>query len=295
MLNAVPASTQFFYGSGWGCNFGIVAAIGNKFQRIGATVQGYYYYDFVQVNAELRAYRNFKNLGPAVRYNELVTSTGLLLGYGQKRNERNPFLSPVANQTKYINSIGYCYNAYFNKIKTTQQTGIVALQFNRISIISENDIFARPRLDRFRTGAFLVQYQYEDLYQFAINCSLWSGEMRHSVTDDKSFPYSCYQDTVNSLYANYSHGLLSGQFKMAIGNWQTLQANIGVDAQQVRNAVQNHTLHDVLLGPALWPKSQNCHIPVLDKAGNLYLYRPGQKMKRPQFYWNVFSSAATFY
>ncbi|MCD6010189.1 MAG: hypothetical protein K0Q79_51 [Flavipsychrobacter sp.] len=269
--------------------------MGNKFQRIGGTIQGYYCYDFMQVNAEVRAYRNFKNLGPVGQYNELVTSAGLVVGYGAKLKEHNPFLSPVANQTKYINSISYCYNAYFNKIKTTQQTGIVTLQFNRLSIISENDIFARPKLDRFRTGAFLVQYQYKDLYQFAINCTMWSGQMRHSVVGDKDFPFSCYQDTTNSVYANNSHGLLSGQFKMAIGNWQTLQTNIGVDWEQVRNAVQNHMLHDVLLGPALWPKSQNCHLPVLDTEGNQYLYKPGQKIKRAQPYWNVFTSAATFY
>lgn len=291
----VQANAQLLYGTGWGFNIGVVAAMGNRFQRIGAAIQCYYCYDFAQLNVEARAYRNFKNLGPVGRYNELVTSAGLVVGYGEKQKERNRFLSPIANQTKYVNSIGYCYNAYFNKVRTTQQTGIIALQFNRISIISENDIFARPRLDRFRTGAFLIQYQHSNLYQFAINCTMWSGQMRHSVTGDKSFPYSCYQDTTNSVYANYSHGLLSAQFKMALDHGQNLQANVGVDAQQVRNAVQNHMLHDVLLGPALWPKSQNCHIPVLDTEGSQYLYRPGQKMKRPQLYWNVFSSASTFY
>jgi hypothetical protein len=288
-LLALPAQAQIFCGTDRGLNIGLVSALGNRFQRIGVTLQAYYYHDFVQVNAEARVYHNFKNLGPAGRYNELVTAAGVVFGYGAKQGEHNPFLSSVSNQTRYMNSAGYSYNIYFNKIKTTQQTGIIALQFNKFSIITENDIFARPELDRFRTGGLLVQYQYKDRYQFALNTTLWTGQMGNKITNDASLPFTCYMDTVNGVYTNYSHGLLSGQFKTALDYGQNLQANAGIDAEQVRNFIQNRLIHDVI------HKSQNCHIPMLDTAGNQYLYRPGQRIKHAQPFWNIFSGAGIFY
>jgi putative RNase toxin 23 of polymorphic toxin system len=284
-----------FTGTTGGLNIGVVAALGNKFQRLGLTCQAYYYDDWAQVNAEVRLYHNFKNLGPAGQYNELVASAGAVLGYGVQQKEHNPFLTAVSNQTGYTNSFGYSLNAYFNKIGTTQQTGTIALQFNKISIITDNDIFARPLLDRFRTGAFLLQYQYKELYQFAVNCTMWTGQMGWQVDNDDEFPFGCYKDTTGGVYAHCSHGLLSGQFKMALNNGQNLQANIGTDAEQVRNFVQNRLIHDLIFIPKNWIKRVNCHVPMLDTACNQYLYRPGQKVKRPQPYWNVFTGAASFY
>ena len=217
------------------------------------------------------------------------------MGYGAKQQGHNRFVSVVSNQTHYANSVGYAYNVYFNKIKTTQQTGLIAFQFSELSLISENDIFARPTLDRFRTGAFLVQYQYKDQYQFAVNCTMWTGQMGNKITDDKDFPFTGYMDTTNGVYTQYSHGLLSGQFKMALDRGQTLQANMGIDAEQVRNFVQNRLIHDMVFIPRKWYKPINCHIPMLDVNGNQYLYRPSQKIKPAQPYWNVFTGAGSFY
>ncbi len=284
-LFTTPAFAQLISGNNYGLNIGLLTALGNRFQRVGFTIQSYYLSDFAQVNAELRVYHSFKNSGPPKQYNELVSSAGLVLGYGVKQMEHNPFVSIVSNQTRYKNSISYSYNLYFNKIKTTQQTGIIALQFNHLSIITENDIFARPTLDRFRTGAFLVQYQYKDQYQFAINCTMWTGQMGNKAT----YPKGCYMDTTGGRYTNYSNGLLSGQFKMALNNGQNLQANAGIDAEQVRNFVQNRLIHDLI------NKKKNCEIPMLDTMGNQYLYMQGQKIKRIKPYWNIFTWAGSFY
>jgi len=293
-LWAIPACAQITSGSNWGFNVGAVTALGNRFQRVGLTVQSYYCYNYLQGNVEVRAYHNFRNLGPRKRYNELVASAGLVLGYGATQGLHNPFLSVVSNQTGHVNSIGYAQNFYFNKIKTVQWTGTIAVQLNNISIISENDIFARSTLDRFRTGGLLVQYQYKDLYQIAANCTMWTGQMgNNKITDDGDFPFVGYMDTTNGVYTNYSHGLLSGQFKMALNNGQNLQANAGIDAEQVRNFVQNRLIHDMIPGRRKVP--QNCHIPMLDTAGHQYLYKPGQTIKPARPYWNIFSSPAIFY
>jgi hypothetical protein len=287
--------SQFFRNKHFGFNVGATIAVGNRFHRMGLVFQGYYLYNFVQVNAEARIYHNLKNLGPKFEYNEAVMSLGTVIAYGNKQKYYNPFLSSVSNQTKHRYSVGYSYNAYFNKIKTKQTTGTFALQFGDISLIGENDLFARPKWDKFRTGAFLVQYQYRNIFQAAVNCTMWTGKMGNECRNNKEFPHIGYIDTTGGLYTNYSHGLLSAQFKLNAGYGQNAQLNLGVDAEQVRNAVQNRLIHDLIFIPRKWFTPINCHIPMLDENGNQYLYRKDQKIKRPAFYWNAFSNASLFY
>ena len=287
--------SQFYRTKNYGISVGAVIAVGNRFHRMGLTLQGYYFYDFVQVNAEVRVYHSLKNLGPSFQYNEATASAGLVLAYGKKQNYFNPFLNSVSNQTKRRYSVAYSYNAYFNKIKTKQRTGTFALQFGDVSLISENDLFAHPMFDKFRTGAFLIQYQHKNIFQAAINCTMWTGKMGNQCRDDKEFPHIGYIDTTGGIYAKYSHGLLSGQFKFNVGYGQNAQLNLGVDAEQVRNAIQNRLIHDMAFIPRKWFTPINCHIPMLDEKGNQYLYRKGQKIKKPEFYWNAFSNSSLFY
>ena len=169
------------------------------------------------------------------------------------------------------------------------------MQFDAVSVIIENDILARPVLDRFRTGAFLIQYQYEDIFQAAINCSMWTGAMGKTVRDVPAFPWGCYIDTTGGIYTDISHGLLSAQIKCNMGYSQIIQANLGVDAEQVRNTIQNKVIHDFFFLPKKWFKRNNCHIPMLDENGNQYLFKPEQKIKKAELYWNVFCNGNLFY
>jgi hypothetical protein len=184
----LSAQETIYYRSGVGFNLGANLALGSHFQRFGVNIHFFYVNDHFQSNTEFRAYFNFKNLGPDTKYPELVLSQGLLFSYGAPTAFFNPFLNSVSNQTRYSNSVAYSYNAYFNKIKTAQQTGIASFQFGPVSVISENDILAKPLLDRFRTGAFLIQYQYKDLYQAGINCTMWTGAMGCTIRCDSCFP-----------------------------------------------------------------------------------------------------------
>ncbi len=278
-----------------GFSVGAHFAIGSHFQRLGLSLNTYYFTNQFQVNADTRIYFSAKNLGSAFFYTEAVTALGVVVGYGTKQVMYNPFLSSISNQTNYKYSFAYSYNAYWNKIKTTQQTGIVALQFDKVSVITENDLLARPAFDRFRTGAILVQYQHEDIMQAAINCTMWTGKMGFANRSDSKYPAVGYIDTTGSLYANYSHGLLSVQAKFNLGYGQSLQTNLGVDAEEVRHVFQNKIIHDVCWLPKKWFKRNNCHIPMLDDKGGQYLYREGQKIRAPRLYWNVFSNPSLFY
>lgn len=291
---SLSAFSQFVRQDHFGFNVGAVIAVGNRFHRMGVVLQGYFVYDFVQINAEARVYHSLKNLGPKFEYTEAVTSAGIVFGYGKKQNYYNPFLSSVSNQTKYRYCTGYAFNYYFNRIRTRQQTGTIAFQFGDISFITDNDLFAKKILDRFRTGAILLQYQYKNLFQAGVNCTMWTGQMGIAIKDDEAFPSNGYMDTTGGTYTNYSHGLLSLQFKGNIGFGQNVQGNIGVDAEQVRNAVQNRLIHDMIFMPKNFRKI-NCHIPMLDENGNQYLYRNNQKIRKAKPYWNVFSNPALFY
>lgn len=279
-----------------GFNLGANIAIGTHFQRVGFNVNMFVVANQIQLNSEARIYLSFKNLGPKSICPEGVLSQGIVFAYGKKNNFFNPFISNISNQTYYSNSVAYSYNWYINKVKTKQVTGIVGIQASSFTLISENDILAKPILDRFRTGAVLLQYQYQNYVQVAINCTMWTGQMGKRTEIDKSEIYwKCYMDTTNGIYTNYSHGLLSVQTKINVGFGQNVQFNAGVDAEQVRNGLQNQLIHDLKFLPKKWNKAKNCHIPMLDTEGNQYLYNKNQKIKKVKPYFNVFTNPHLFY
>ncbi|MBS1651988.1 MAG: hypothetical protein JSU07_08275 [Bacteroidetes bacterium] len=275
-------------------NIGANVSIGTHFIRYGLNFNFSFVSGNLQANTQIKTYFNFKNLGPKLMYPEIVLSQALLVCYGKQKNFNNPFFSILSNQSKFENSFGYAYNIYLNKINTSQVTGIIAMQFNRITLLSENDIFAKPMLDRFRTGAFLIQYQLDDKYIIGLNNTMWTGKMGNRIETNLNNTFSkCYLDTTKGVYSNYSHGLLSLQFMMSLNGGQFIQLNSGIDAEQVRNAVQNKFIHDMPFLPKKYNK--NCHIPMIDSKGQQYLYGQNQKIKKVSPYINFFSGASIFY
>lgn len=295
MWSGLQAQDLIYSDDSFGFNVGIHLSFGTHIQRAGVNLNFFYVNDHFQANSEVRAYFSFRNLGPRFIYPELVLSPGVVFAYGARRDYYNPFLSSVSNQTRYTSAVAYSYNAYFNKRKTTQQTGIIALAFGDFALLTENDILGHNYYDRFRTGAFLFRYQYRDQFQAGVNCTLWTGKMGRTVSDTASTRWHCYMDTVRGLYTKYSHGLLSAQVKYNVGYSQNVQLNAGVDAEQVRNFVQNKMIHDLAFLPRKWVKTNNCHMPMLNDEGGQYLDQPGQRIKPPRLYLNLFSNAGTFY
>lgn len=269
-----------------GFQVGFVTAFGTHVQRVGIHLQGYYCSQFAQVNAGLRFYYNFKNLGPKGEHAELNLFGGFCVGYGKTTIEKNMFLSPISNQTSYLNSVAYSYNCWLNKIGTKQVTGIIALQFQKFSFITENDLFARPTLDRYRTGAILLQYQEKD-FQYAINATMWTGQLGNAVSNDSLFPYNGYINDDGGKFTNVSHGLLSAQVKWANEFGQYVQVNAGIDAEQVRNALQNKVAH------RFFPNNYN--LPMIDENGKQFLYKPNQKIKKPKPFINAYCNPQVFY
>jgi hypothetical protein len=286
----IPYRNQYF-----GLNAGVNLAFGTHVQRLGLVFNAAYVNEHFQANFETRYYFNFKDLGPRKK-GEFAASLGVLYGYGKMNSWYNPFYNAVSNQTGYKYCFAYSFNTYVNKIRTSQRTGTIAFQIDRITVINENDLFAPPSFDAFRTGGLLIQYQQDSLFQAAINCTMWTGKMGFKTQHpDPHFRFGCYMDTTGNIYGNYSHGLLSAQVKYYAGYGQNAQANIGVDAEQVRNAIQNEISHDMNFLPASWIKSKNCHIPMLDDKGGQYLYRQDQKIRPAKLFLNIYSNQNLFY
>jgi Bacterial toxin 23 len=290
LLLCKKSSAQQYQKEEYGANIGVVVALGTHFNRVGFVINSYYRNNHFQVNPELRFYFNLKSLGPKNKYFETVASIGIVYGYGKKRIEDTTyFFSTISNQTAYKNSVGYSFNMYFATKNNTQQTGIVSLQFDNFNFITENDLLARPKFDRFRTGAILIQYQ-KDNYQFGINTTLFTGQMGNKVKDE-NYPHShLYKLPKEGKNNNFSHGLLSAYGKVAGNYYQTYQTNIGIDSERVRHAIQNRFAHDILVGNGI-----NAHIPMLDINGDQYLFKEGQEVKPMKFYMNGFMSPALFY
>lgn len=277
-----------------GINVGIVAALGNKFDRLGFVVNGYYTKDAIQVNTAFRCYYNFKAIGPKKRYFEATSSIGLVVGYGSLTSDSSFFFNPVSNQTLRKNSLGYAFNFYFNNIGTSQQTGTISIEVDHFNIVAENDLFARPKLDRYRTGAFSILYQ-NNRYRGGINSSLFTGQMGHKV-EDANYPYShLYKSDIDGKYTQNSHGLISAQFGYVGKHYQTYQGNIGLDAEKVRHAIQNRFIHDMIFLPKKWRRKSNAHIPMIDSEGNQYLFKEDQKIKSTSLYFNTFMNPSIFY
>jgi hypothetical protein len=295
MLNSKSLLAQEIAGNNYGINGGVIIAIGNKIDRIGISINAYYLKNNFQVNPEFRVYYNFKNLGPKKKYIEAQAALGIVYGYGDKiYTDTNYFYSSVSNHSFNKNSLGYSFNYYFNPIGTSQQTGILSFQFNRFSFLAENDIFARPKLDRFRTGAFLFQYR-KDKTQIGVNSTLFTGQMGKKVHDEK-YPYSnLYKSSSEGKYTSSSHGLLSAQFQYILPNHHKIQANLGVDAELVRHAIQNRLIHDQIFLPKKWQSKTGAHIPIIDQNGEQFLFKKDQKIKKPSLYFNLFSNPSIFY
>jgi hypothetical protein len=169
--------------NGWngGATLGFTVYMGNKTDRVGVFAGVWLCYDFVQVNSGVRLYYSFKNLGTPGKYWECDSYAGGLLSCGKRDSIRNPFISSVSNQTMRPFSMAYSYNIYAGHAGTNQKTGTVAFQFNKISIISENDLWGDNK-DRFRTASASVQYRRESAI-FGVSVILWTGESGASIKD----------------------------------------------------------------------------------------------------------------
>ena len=248
-------------------------------------------YDFVQINTGGRFCYNFKNLGPPGSYLEFDSYGGLLLAWGKRDSTINPFVNNVSNQTMRRHSFAYSYNVYCDRRGTSQKTGAVALQINKISLITENDIIGDNK-DRFRTAGATVQYRNESTV-FGISVILWTGEKGERITGTDYPARNGYK--TQGRFGQHSHGIFCLQAQQYLDYGQYFQASAGIDAEQVRNVFQNKIIHDMAFLPERWVKNPSSHVPMLDSDGNMYLFPYGQTIRKPTPFFNLAVNPGLFY
>jgi len=294
----ISFQTLWAQDSYWGGSVGLSFCFGNKVNRIGVSFSGYYNYQFTQVNATARNYYNFSTLALNKSTPELQLALGAQFGFNKMDTVLNKFIGITEKNMPYKNSVGYAYQRYFDGQKTSQATGIIAFTIDKISVVSENDVFAGGlgHRDRYRTGALYVGYQYRDT-KLGINTTFWTGDYTGSKkVTDSNYParFGYVSDNVNT-YGNFSAALLSVQVKQLLPYQQIVRANIGVDDEHVRNAIQNKTMHDLPFLPRKWMQTEQVHIPMLSKDGKQYLYLPEQEVKPTSLYFNLGMNSGLFY
>ena len=280
----------------YGISAGLSLSVGTHINHAGVFFRSYTQLaDHLEWNNELRLSYFYRNLGPKKHYPELQFSTALLFGYGPRDIKINYFASKISNLTGYKNSIAYAFNLYFNTIKTNQQTGSIMFSFGDFYIIHENDLLARPILDRFRTAGIQLAYCYQQ-FRFAVTQYNWTGMLGNHIKDSLYPSPAGYLDTTGHRYGLLSHGILclSAEYYQAEFN-QQMKFAAGIDAEQVRNFIQNKVVHDGCIFPEKWRNKNNYHFPMIDSKGEQYLFRNGQKIKRPKTYVNTFLNPDLIY
>jgi len=292
-FSIVKSADSFF-----GFSAGISFAFGNKVNRLGISASAYYSYEFVQVNSSLNAYYNFHSLGLKKKTPELQLAIGAEFGFGKKDSLRNNFVGLTENNMLFRNSVGYSYLRYWDKNQTTQSSGILDVNFQAFKIATENDLFGAGKgwRDRFRTGAFLMEYQYLNT-KFALNSTMWTGDFTgcDNVYDSDYPARFGYRLSSKAQYGDYSLGLLSLQVKQLLPYTQVAQLNIGIDSEHVRNFIQNKLAHDQPFFPKKWIKQIPVHIPMIGADGGQYLYQENQKVRPTSFYFNLGMNSGIFY
>ncbi|MCG8574035.1 MAG: polymorphic toxin type 23 domain-containing protein [Flavobacteriales bacterium] len=282
---------------GWSA--GLSFSFGNKINRLGLQLSGYYNYGFAQANAQFVYYHNFRSIATRNKGSELQAGLGLELGFGREDSVRNAFVGLGENNMQHIYSVGYSYMRYWDRLETSQAGGMFSVNIDDFRLLIENDLFGAGEgwRDHFRTGAFLIEYQY-DLMRFSTAVVLWTGDYVGCkvVEDDTLYPCRFgYRLQEGSKFGNRSAGLFSFRAEYLLPFNQRPRIDVGVDSEKVRNLFQNRLIHDQPFFPRSWIRRTPPHIPMLQEDGSQFLFREGQKVRPASFYYNLGLNNMPFY
>lgn len=289
---------QSFYGFSAGVSFNF----GTHVNRMGVSANFFAGHNFVQLNSALKVYYNFQSLGLKRKSPEIQLGGGVNFGFGNLDSLPVRFIGLTENNTGYRFAAGYSYIRYWDKNQTTQSTAIFHFQLQNFRVLTENDLFASGKgwRDRFRTGAFSLDYTLNEL-RFGLNTTFWTGDyVGCEIVKNSSYPNARfgYRKAEGSKYGNFSLGLLSAQVSWLIPQipvQQIARLNLGVDSEKIRNAVQNKFIHNQRFVPSRWVNYETPHIPMLAADGTQYVYENGTRVKPLSFYFNLGLNDPVFY
>lgn len=293
----ISGQLEYVENKPYGFFAGITLNAGTHVLRFGIQAMAYTSFSSFEIKAEQRFYVNLMTWGPPVPSLESITSLGGHWGMGEKDNPDNHLFLQIKQYSTFNHSIGYFFNIYQITNQTSQKTGLICINSNKFSFFMENDIFAKKILDRFRTGAFGMTYQVNENIQLSIKNILWTGKYgkRQSISHPH-FRLKCYVDSTDSKFIRYSAGILSIGVNIFMDNHNYYTISGGWDSEKIRDFVQNKLIHDMIFLPSSWlRKSANCHLPMIDDRGGLFLFNENQKIRKSKPYLNLGLNESTFY
>lgn len=299
LLHSSLAQAQENLNEGVGGTVGISCSLGSHQNSIGIVLKAYYFYEQVQFNFQTRWRYNITTYGPPRLLSgaEVQTNYGLMFGWGKQTDTpTHTFLLPFGNQMGCLNALGYVFNVYQDRIKTSQTSGTIAFQANKFWLVTENDALGDIAVDKFRTGGVWVAYQVQNTL-FALNTRLWTGDSgRTPVIDKANYPAQYgYRNMAHATYGRFSHGMLTMQVWQALSYGQMVGIETGLDAEQIRHFLQNKLMHDLYFVPKQWNPSKNPHVPMIDANGLPYTYQPNQRIKPSQGVLHLTLNPSIFY
>lgn len=283
-----------------GFSVGVSFSFGTLVNRIGLHSGGFIALGPTQINATVKGFYNFQSLGLKRKTLELQLGLSGQLGWGRKDTLVNNFIGLTENNTDHDYAFGLSFMHYRDRLGTTQSTGLINLNIHNFNIITENDLFGNliKQHDRYRTGAFLIEYQYANT-KVGITALLWTPNYAHcpiiiNENTKKWARFGYYQDA-DVANRDQTVGALSLQVRQWLPYNQEASLNIGANGEQIRNALQNKFIHNQPFFPASWVKRKPPHIPMITVDSKQYLYLQDQKVKPLSFYFNLGLNTALFY
>jgi hypothetical protein len=271
-------------------SFGLVSNFGTSIQSLGFVVQTGIVYEYWQTNIRLSGTYKWKQWGGNLATPEIQAGVGLVQAFGPVDSIR---LSSdvLSNSTGYAHSVSYALQFYFDKVGTSQRTGTVGIQHNAFRVFHENDILGEFSVDKFRTAALGCTYTVQDI-SYGMHIILWTSSFNDpqtkKVRNDSIYPSRYgYYDVSQSKLPNQSHGICAFYIQTHKPHNQHARFAAGVDAEQIRNFVQNILIHDALLIPESLMNYENMHFPMIASDGSLYLYLENQSIRKPRLYMQM--------
>jgi hypothetical protein len=281
----------------FGGRVGVSLQIGQPVMRIGGHLALFLSKDSWEWNGRTALFYHLSRLGPPGKGPEFQVSGGLRLGLDPTDHDLDYHPDWPQLARKY--TAAYQINYYKDQISTSQWTGTFGLTAGSFGFQMENDALAPGKVrDRFRTGAFGF-YWREGEQLFNLQVVLWHGETRCAeAANQRQSNYRGrfgYRDFSGCRYANFSHGILKAGYQRHLGYGHWAQAELGVDAEQVRHVFQNILVHNMWWVPKKWTTVRNPHYPMLDQQGKPYLFEEGQEVRAPQWVWGIGANEMGFY
>lgn len=301
ILTIVPLADSHGQNDDWRVHLQFMVNLGTPVNNVGCRVVGTYKVD---PSAELAlGYSityNLRSYGPKSRHLEqsILGSAHYLWA-----NQSDPF--DEYTYIKYIdsrstlNSMGYTWERYFNRIGTSQNVGTIHFRLDKTIMQFSNDVFANTNgKDRYRSGAFNFGWLEDDTYYYT-KLLIWAGDSHcKSIKKVKDTDYPArwgYRDISGCQYGDLSHGILSFGVMHDVGGGQLAGVNLGVDAEQIRNVIQNQVFHDMYFIPNFMNKTENLHLPMKTEDGENYMYLEGQKIRPAKFVWQLAINPSSMY